>query len=134
MYKYKVTTPRFHEGVLYGPGTRRNFISYDKPFPKGKMPDGLEPVIKADEKKAVDQTLDTPLIRKVMLEMIEKKEGCSPEGVPNMAPLKLKCKLKFGQEVRDEIMADIEQEKQHKIEIDDVTFTGDAKPSSVQTL
>lgn len=34
MPRYKVTSPRFHDGVFYAPGTKHSIITRDKPFPK----------------------------------------------------------------------------------------------------
>ncbi len=135
MPKYQVTTPRFWNDSMHGPGTGRNFITTEKSIPKdkdGNLPEGLVLVTKEEKKAAAPGALDKPLIKKVMLEMIEKKEGCTPEGVPTMKPLKDRTKLKFNQDVRDEIMAKITQEKQNDIEKKDVTFT--TSPSAVQTL
>lgn len=134
MPKYQVTTPRFWNDSMHGPGTGRNFITTDKPISKdkdGNLPEGLVLVTK-EEKKAAPQTLDKSLIKKAMIDMIQKKEGCTPEGIPTMKPLKDKTKLKFNQDVRDEIMVEITQEKQNNIEKEDVTFT--TSPSAVQTL
>ena len=135
MFKYKVTEPRFFNDTMYGPGTGRNFITVDKPFSKndkGELPAGLVLVTKDEKKVSASETLDKPLIKKVMLDMIQKKEGCTPEGVPTMKPLKDRTKLKFNQEVRDELMEEIRKEQQSKIEKDDVTFT--SSKSAVQTL
>lgn len=132
MVVYRVTEPRFHNDSMYGPGTGRNFIKYDKPFPKDKVPSGLVLVEKAAEKKVADKVLNIVLIKKVMKEMIEKKDGCTPEGVPTMKPLKARTKLNFSQEVRDELLVEIKSEEQSKIEKDDVSFT--SSPSAVKTL
>lgn len=132
MSKYKVEEPRFFNDSLHGPGTGRNFITVDKPFPKDKIPSGL--VLVTEGKKAsAPETLDKSLIKKVMLEMIEKKEGCTPDGVPTMKPLKDRTKLKFNQDVRDEIMAEISQDNQNKIDVNEVTFT-ENPGSKVQAL
>lgn len=136
MPKYQVTEPRFYNDSMYGPGTGRNFITTEKPFPKdakGNLPAGLV-LITPEKKEAVSKgdELNRPLIKKVMLDMIAKKEGCTPEGIPTMKPLKDRTKLKFTQVVRDEIMAEITQDNQNNIEKEDVTFT--TSPSAVQTL
>lgn len=135
MFTYKVTTPRFYNDSMHGPGTGRDFIKVDKPFPKdkdGNLPEGLELVEKAAEKKVADKVLNTVLIKKVMKEMIEKNDGCTPEGIPTMKPLKAKTKLNFSQEVRDELLLEIKSEGQSQIEKDDVSFT--SSPSAVKTL
>lgn len=125
---YRVKSPGFYGGQLYDPNGKRKILTVKEPFKK--TPSWLILItgkVNEDDKKA---GLDRVLIKKVMLEMIKKEEGCSPEGVPNMMPLKTKTKLKFGQDVRDEIMADIEKEKQDQIDKDSVTFTS----SAVKTL
>ena len=125
---YRVKSPGFHGGQLYDPNGKRKILTVKESFKK--TPSWLILItgkVNEDDKKA---GLDRVLIKKVMLEMIKKEEGCSPEGVPNMMPLKTKTKLKFGQDVRDEIMVDIEKEKQDQIDKDSVTFTS----SAVKTL
>jgi len=135
MVTYKVTEPRFYNDRMYGPGTGRNFIKVDKPFPKdknGNIPAGLVLVEQAVDKKAASQEVDRVKIKKVMMEMIKNEEGCTPEGVPTMAPLKSKTKLKFSQELRDELLMEIRNDEQNNIERDDVSFTN--SPAGVQTL
>ncbi len=54
MPKYQVTEPRFYNNVMYGPGTGRNFITTEKPFPKndkGELPSGLVLVEITQEKQ-----------------------------------------------------------------------------------
>lgn len=41
MPSYKVTQPRFHEGKLYHPEGKRSVIRRSKPYPNGKVPEGL---------------------------------------------------------------------------------------------
>lgn len=129
---YRVKSPGFHGGQLYHPEGKRKILTVKEPFKK--IPSWL--ILITGKVSEADKAagLDKVLIKKVMLEMITKEEGCSPQGVPNMSPLKNKTKLTFGQDVRDEIMAEIEKERQDQIDKDSVTFTGNQKPSAVQTL
>lgn len=44
MPSYRVTTPRFHHGTMYGPGTSRDVLTVEVPFKPdadGKLPNGL---------------------------------------------------------------------------------------------
>lgn len=125
---YRVKSPGFHGGQLYDPNGKRKILTVKEPFKK--TPSWL--ILITGKVNEADKAagLDRVLIKKVMLEMIKKEEGCSPQGIPNMSPLKNKTKLTFGQDVRDEIMAEIEKEKQDKLDINSVSFTG----SKVETL
>lgn len=122
MPKYKVTTPRFHAGNLYGPETRRKFITVDKPYPKGETPDGLVLVAEVAVKKVEGQEVDRDQVKLAMLSMIGEKEGLNADGIPNMAPLQKKVKKKVGQALRDELMTEIKNDEQVKIEKDEMTF------------
>jgi hypothetical protein len=128
---YRVKSPGFHGGQLYHPQGKRTVLTVDKKFEK--TPSWLVLITGKVDKADKDAGLDRVKIKAAMLEMIKKKEGCSPEGVPNMAPLKVRTSLKFGQAVRDELMAEIEKEKTDQIDKDSVTFTGDQKPSNAVT-
>ena len=135
MPKYKVTTPRFHNGKLYGPATRRAFITVNKPYPKGETPEGLELVTEVVAKKDANQEVDRDQIKSAMLDMIKDKEGLSADGIPNMAPLQKKVKKKVGQALRDELMTEIKNDEQTQIEKDEMTFIdSDAGDGAVKTL
>jgi len=54
---YRVTKPRFHNGVLHSPDDpRHNTVTVEKPYPKGKVPAGLVLMSKeeVEEKKNRD--------------------------------------------------------------------------------
>lgn len=57
MPRYEVTKKKFlgagKNAKLYGPGTKRQFITVDKPYPKDKVPAGLV-LVKAATKAEVD--------------------------------------------------------------------------------
>ena len=117
MARYKVTTPRFFgkggKACLYGPGSKRQFVTFDKPFPKDKTPEGLvlvsEPT--AAEKKAGIQETDDVTVKTAMVEMISKGEGLNADGIPNVAPLERKVKCKVGKDLRDKLMQEITYSK-----------------------
>lgn len=57
MPRYQVTKKKFlgvgKHAKLYGPGTKREFITVDKPYPKDKVPAGMV-LVKAPTKSEVD--------------------------------------------------------------------------------
>lgn len=134
MAKYRVTTPRFFNNMLYGPGTRRSTLTVDKPFPKDKMPEGLVLIV---ETTSSAPTVDRDKIKAAMLEMIKGDDNLGTDGIPNMAPLNKKLKFKVGSELRDELMKEINAEKAHKQGLIEsgqkVSFTGDDKEKSTVT-
>jgi hypothetical protein len=132
MPRYKVIAPGFHNKMLYHPeGTgKRNFLDRDKPFSKDEMPSWLEPV---KESKKADLSVDRDVVKAAMKSMIEKKEGLSADGVPNMAPLQKIVKIKVGQDLRDELMTEIELDEQNAINLGQGTSFLD-KESKIETL
>ena len=137
MTRYRVTTPRFFNNMLYGPGTRRLTLTVDKPFSKDKMPEGL---VLITETKSSAPVIDRDKVKAAMLEMIKDDDNLGTDGIPNMAPLNKKLKFKAGSELRDELMKEINAEKAHKQGLIEsgqkVSFTDDdnKEKSKVTTL
>ena len=134
MPKYRVTTPRFFNNMLYGPGTSRLTLTVDKPFPKDKMPEGLVLIV---ETKSSAPVIDRDKVKTAMLEMITDDDNLGTDGIPNMAPLNKKLKFKAGSELREELMTEINAETAHKQGLIEsgqkVSFTDDDKEKSKVT-
>ncbi len=72
-----------------------------------------------------------------MLEMINDDDNLGTDGIPNMTPLNKKLKFKEGSELRDELMKEINADKEHKQGLiqsgQPVSFIDESK-STVKTL
>lgn len=57
---YRVTKTGFWGGILRTPGGRHGVVETAKPIPKKELPSWMEPMSKADNKKAEDKKIENP--------------------------------------------------------------------------